>query len=129
MTSPVAETLPLAYDEALTALTPPPFAQERGLPEWGSIFSPHCRFIRPTSPDEEVAFIQLIVDYLTLHCQQAVTMEPTPALASAILAGQQRYCTQQQQNDKTRRVLEKAFGDAWAERYMTTVLFDVPTFA
>jgi phycocyanobilin:ferredoxin oxidoreductase len=45
------------------------------------------------------------------------------------LAGQQRYCTQQQQNDKTRRVLEKAFGDAWAERYMTTVLFDVPTLA
>ena len=34
--------------------------------------------------------------------------------------------TKQQQNDKTRRVLEKAFGEEWAENYMTTVLFDVP---
>ncbi|MFS8911541.1 phycocyanobilin:ferredoxin oxidoreductase, partial [Synechococcus sp. H60.3] len=40
--------------------------------------------------------------------------------------GQQRYCSQQQQNDRTRRVLEKAFGPAWAERYMSTVLFDLP---
>ncbi|MDR9403508.1 MAG: hypothetical protein RI580_08715, partial [Halothece sp. Uz-M2-17] len=43
-----------------------------------------------------------------------------------ILAGQQRFCTQQQKNDKTRRVLEKAFGEQWAERYMNTVLFDLP---
>jgi hypothetical protein len=28
--------------------------------------------------------------------------------------------------DKTRRVLEKAFGNEWAEHYMTTVLFDLP---
>ncbi|NET47750.1 MAG: phycocyanobilin:ferredoxin oxidoreductase, partial [Merismopedia sp. SIO2A8] len=39
---------------------------------------------------------------------------------------QQNYCSQQQQNDKTRRVLEKAFGAEWADRYMTTVLFDLP---
>ncbi len=43
-----------------------------------------------------------------------------------ILAGQHNYCTKQQQNDKTRRVLEKAFGPVWAENYMTTVLFDLP---
>ena len=34
--------------------------------------------------------------------------------------------TQQPQNDETRRVLEKASGAEWAERYMTTVLFDMP---
>ncbi|MFN7525639.1 MAG: phycocyanobilin:ferredoxin oxidoreductase, partial [Aphanizomenon sp.] len=28
--------------------------------------------------------------------------------------------------DKTRRVLEKAFGVDWAENYMATVLFDLP---
>jgi phycocyanobilin:ferredoxin oxidoreductase len=44
-----------------------------------------------------------------------------------ILAGQHYYCTKQQQNDKTRRVLEKAFGADWAEDYMTSVLFDLPT--
>jgi phycocyanobilin:ferredoxin oxidoreductase len=35
----------------------------------------------------------------------------------------------QQQNDKTRRVLEKAFGTEWADRYMTMVLFDLPKIA
>ncbi|MBD0265695.1 MAG: phycocyanobilin:ferredoxin oxidoreductase, partial [Tolypothrix sp. Co-bin9] len=44
-----------------------------------------------------------------------------------ILAGQHYYCTKQQQNDKTRRVLEKAFGVDWAEHYMSSVLFDLPT--
>jgi phycocyanobilin:ferredoxin oxidoreductase len=127
--SPVAETLPAAYEAAIATLPPLTFAQERGLPEWGTIFSPHCRFIRPTSPEEEAAFVQLIVDYLTLHCQQAQATSPTPEATTAILAGQRRYCTQQQQNDKTRRVLEKAFGESWAERYMTTVLFDLPQLA
>jgi phycocyanobilin:ferredoxin oxidoreductase len=41
------------------------------------------------------------------------------------MTGQEHYCTQQQQNDKTRRVLEKASGPEWADRYMTTVLFDL----
>jgi phycocyanobilin:ferredoxin oxidoreductase len=45
---------------------------------------------------------------------------------SEILEGQRYYCIQQQQNDKTRRVLEKAFGSDWAEHYMTSVLFDLP---
>jgi phycocyanobilin:ferredoxin oxidoreductase len=41
-----------------------------------------------------------------------------------ILAGQLYYCEKQQQNDKTRRVLEKSFGTELTERYMTTMLFD-----
>jgi phycocyanobilin:ferredoxin oxidoreductase len=41
-----------------------------------------------------------------------------------IRAGQRYYCQKQQQNDKTRRVLEKSFGAEWTERYMTTMLFD-----
>jgi phycocyanobilin:ferredoxin oxidoreductase len=41
-----------------------------------------------------------------------------------LIAGQQYYCEKQQQNDKTRRVLEKSFGSEWADRYMTTMLFD-----
>jgi phycocyanobilin:ferredoxin oxidoreductase len=48
-----------------------------------------------------------------------------PEKVAQIMAGQHNYCTKQQQNDKTRRVLEKAFGTEWAENYMTTVLFDL----
>ena len=36
------------------------------------------------------------------------------------------YCKQQKQNDKTRRVLEKAFNPAWADRYIEELLFDDP---
>lgn len=125
--SPVQSTLPSAYQTALQALPEPDYAEIRPLPAWGDIFSPFCLFIRPADPDEEAQFVQRIAAYLTIHCQQAIALAPTPDQATNILAGQNHYCTQQQKNDKTRRILEKAFGNAWAERYMTTVLFDVPS--
>jgi phycocyanobilin:ferredoxin oxidoreductase len=40
--------------------------------------------------------------------------------------GQLNYCRQQKQNDKTRRVLEKAFNPAWADHYIEQLLFDDP---
>jgi len=55
----------------------------------------------------------------------AAGAQATGAEREAIAAAQRRYCAQQRQNDKTRRILEKAFGEAWADRYMRTVLFDV----
>lgn len=119
--------LPDAYVQALQALPPPAFSQMRDLPTWGNIFSPFCLFIRPAQAEEELAFIQQIAAYLKIHCQLATATPPQPEHRAEILAGQQHYCLQQQQNDKTRRVLEKAFGDDWAERYMTTVLFDIPS--
>ena len=75
---------------------------------------------------EEQAFLQRVGDFLTLHCQIASETKPLISeidVASSI-AGQQYYCEKQQQNDKTRRVLEKSFGTEWADRYMTTMLFD-----
>jgi phycocyanobilin:ferredoxin oxidoreductase len=123
--SPVGDRLPEGYTAALEALPPQSFAEERDLPGWGTIFSPYCRFIRPTSPEEEATFVDRIVAYLELHCRQAIATAATPDQRDQIMAGQRHYCEQQQKNDKTRRVLEKAFGDEWADRYMTTVLFDL----
>ncbi|MGD1906096.1 MAG: phycocyanobilin:ferredoxin oxidoreductase [Leptolyngbyaceae cyanobacterium] len=117
-------TLSRAYQKGLAALPPVTFSQYREIPNWGDIFSEACLFVRPTSEAEEASFLQQVSGYLNLHCQQAIAMEPTPECRDEILAGQEHYCTQQQQNDKTRRVLGKAFGDDWADRYMTTVLFD-----
>ncbi len=119
--------LPDAYTMALSALSTPEFSQNRELPEWGHIFSPFCLFIRPSTPEEEQAFLKRVENYLDIHCRltnQAI--EVTNWQAQANTEGQRYYCTQQQQNDKTRRVLEKAFGVEWAERYMTQVLFDLP---
>ncbi len=118
--------LPAPYQEALTQSPPQPFSQPRQIPTWGDIFSEVCLFIRPTPGEEEQRFIDQVATYLRIHCQQAIALTPDPEGCPAVWAGQHRYCSQQQQNDKTRRVLEKAFGVEWAERYMTTVLFDLP---
>jgi phycocyanobilin:ferredoxin oxidoreductase len=101
------------------------FSQPRELPDWADIFSEFCFFVRPTSPEEESWFLDRVTAMLTLHCQQATRSIPVSSTERAeILTAQNYYCTKQQQNDKTRRVLEKAFGIEWAENYMTTVLFD-----
>jgi phycocyanobilin:ferredoxin oxidoreductase len=126
--SPVSgdRTLPESYQAHLNALPMLEFAQSRTVPAWGDIFSEFCVLIRPSTPAEETQFLSRVEDFLRIHCQQATALSPNPAQRDEILAGQQYYCSQQQQNDKTRRVLEKAFGAEWADRYMTTVLFDLP---
>jgi phycocyanobilin:ferredoxin oxidoreductase len=125
--SPISSdrSLPTAYVESLNALPDLAFAQVRTVPTWGDIFSPFCLFIHPETLDEELQFIDRVTAYLEIHCQQALKTDPTPERTDEILTAQQYYCTRQQENDKTRRVLEKAFGTAWADRYMTTVLFDL----
>jgi phycocyanobilin:ferredoxin oxidoreductase len=66
-----------------------------------------------------------VESFLEIHCLNAIAAQPVSSEKQAeILNGQRYYSTKQQQNDKTRRVLEKAFGLEWAEHYMTTVLFD-----
>jgi len=118
-------TLPDAYTSGLQALPVLNFKSPRELPAWGDIFSEFCLFIRPGCPEEEAAFLLRVEAYLRIHCQQANAAQPVSDEQQAqILASQRYYCTKQQQNDKTRRVLEKAFGPNWAERYMMTILFD-----
>jgi phycocyanobilin:ferredoxin oxidoreductase len=127
--SPISgdRTLPAAYQTALSALPTADFAQTRTVPAWGDIFSEFCVLVRPGTAAEESQFLMKVGEFLQVHCQQAIATPPTPDRQEEILAGQRYYCTQQQQNDKTRRVLEKAFGTEWADRYMTTVLFDLPS--
>ena len=47
-----------------------------------------------------------------------------PAQVAATSAAQQRFCQLQLRNEKTRRVLASAMGEAGAEEYMRQVLFD-----
>jgi phycocyanobilin:ferredoxin oxidoreductase len=125
--SPIGDRhLPPTYDLALSQLPPTQFSQIRDLPEWGDIFSRFCLFVRPVDELEEQAFLQRVQQFLTIHCKFSVTMLPTIEgfTQERNLAGQNYYCTKQQQNDKTRRVLEKFFGTEWTDRYMSTLLFD-----
>ena len=120
-------TLSNAYQKALSALPTLQFSQPRALPEWGDIFSEFVVFVRPSNPAEAAQFCDRVEDYLNIHAQQALQAQPVPPQQQALyLKGQRYYCLKQQKNDKTRRVLEKAFGSHWAETYMNTVLFDIP---
>jgi phycocyanobilin:ferredoxin oxidoreductase len=119
-------SVPDRYQVALSNITATKFAQVRELPTWGDIFSDYCLFVRPTTADEETAFMEYVLAMLKVHCQIASSTLPTTSMPeiAQISAGQRYYCDRQQQNDKTRRVLEKSFGVEWADRYMTTMLFD-----
>jgi phycocyanobilin:ferredoxin oxidoreductase len=119
-------SLPFSYQRALFELPPVNFSQVRELPAWGDIFSDYCLFIRPTDAAEEAAFLEYVLSMLSIHCQVATQTHPAESVSEIanILAGQKYYCDRQQENDKTRRILEKSFGTEWADRYMTTMLFD-----
>jgi phycocyanobilin:ferredoxin oxidoreductase len=120
-------TLPAEYASPLQALPALNFSQARDLPDWGDIFSQFCIFIRPASPQEEAMFLARVEAFLEIHCTRAIAAKPSSTEQQReILSAQQYYCNKQRQNDKTRRVLEKAFGNDWADYYMTTVLFDLP---
>jgi len=115
------------YKSQIQALPQHNFSSVRELPAWGDIFSEFCIFVRPNTPTEEATFLQRVEAFLEIHCQSAIASKPVSGEKQAeIIEAQRYYCTKQQQNDKTRRVLEKAFGNEWAEHYMTTVLFDLP---
>ncbi|MBC8120437.1 MAG: phycocyanobilin:ferredoxin oxidoreductase [Gemmatimonadaceae bacterium] len=130
--SPVAGEPPALSQTYLQGLEEPyrqrlGFAQLRDLPTWGNIFSSRCVFTRITDQPEAELFVGIVRAYLDFHCDQARTVAELPPQGRLnVLNGHRRYCEQQQQNDKTRRLLARAFGEEWADRYMNTVLFDLP---
>jgi phycocyanobilin:ferredoxin oxidoreductase len=127
--SPVHGALPQTIAEPLAALPERRFSQERELPEWGTIFSPFVRFVRPADAAEEQQFIALVGDYLQVLAQACRVADAQPIEHPDTVMrhqGQLSYCRQQKRNDKTRRVLEKAFNPAWADRYIEELLFDDP---
>lgn len=117
-----------AYRQFLTNLSAIRFSQTRTLPPWGDIFSEFCLFARLSNTYEEKAFLRVVQQYLTLHCQNSRLASPVTCLnrQTELLAGQRYYCKQQKQNDKTRRVLEKSLGKEWTDNYLNQMLFDCP---
>jgi len=127
--SPLHGTLPPAIDQALAALPRRPYRNPRDLPEWGTIFSPHVRFVRPADAEEEEWFIADVISLLDVLAAAVRTTTPQPPDHPGTVerhSGQLAYCQQQKRNDKTRRVLEKAFNPTWANRYIEELLFDDP---
>ena len=87
------------------------------------------RSVRPAAGREEQLFIEEVDQLLAVLAAAVRRSEPQAADDPATVHrwhGQVRYCQQQKRNDKTRRVLEKAFSPSWAERYIEALLFDDP---
>jgi len=127
--SPVTETLPEPIGRALGDQARPPFSQVRELPAWGSIFSPHVLFVRPETEQEQQWFVEEVTTALAILAEACRVCDPQADDDPATVRrwhGQLHYCKQQKQNDKTRRVLEKAFNPTWADRYIEELLFDDP---
>jgi len=127
--SPVDQALPAAVSARLDTLPERRFSQERELPEWGSIFSPYVRFVRPADASEEQQFVALVGDFLDVIAAASADAPAQPTDHPDTVRrhhGQLSYCRQQKRNDKTRRVLEKAFNPEWADRYIEQLLFDDP---
>ncbi len=127
--SPVSDQLSLSLEENLKSVIQPSFSQTRELPVWGTIFSPFVKFIRPSSDQEEKDFVELVRHYLNCLKSELLIKNLESRDSPSTIAryhGQLNYCRKQRTNDKTRRLLEKAFGTQWAERYINEVLFDEP---
>ncbi|RCL53689.1 MAG: phycocyanobilin:ferredoxin oxidoreductase [Synechococcus sp. MED-G71] len=127
--SPTGASLPERVVARLQQLPNHPFSQPREVPSWGTIFSPHVLFVRPTSAQEEDWFLAHLEAVHGVMLRSVEDCEPQPADHPDSLsrhAGQLFYCQQQRRNDKTRRVLEMAFDSQWADRYIQNLLFDDP---
>ncbi|EFN55495.1 hypothetical protein CHLNCDRAFT_23364, partial [Chlorella variabilis] len=104
------------------------FRSNRSIPEWGAaIFSPLCVIVRPDSSEEVGRFLKYALALTQLHVQIAHPVSSSQRRRlEALHAGHSRYCEKQLENDKTRRVLEAAFGAELTERYMRECMFDCP---
>ena len=127
--SPVDGPLNESLSQALAAQPRGPFSQVRDLPPWGTIFSSQVLFVRPQGPQEEGAFVEAVAGVLAVLASAVRQATPLASDDPATIKrwqGQLNYCRQQKLNDKTRRVLEKAFNPAWADHYIEQLLFDDP---
>ena len=127
--SPVSAELPKSVVSDLERIVIPSFQQVRELPSWGTIFSPFVQFIRPSNANEEKWFYEMVDGYLkTVISALLIAIPETSSMASTIQRhkGQINYCQKQKLNDKTRRILEKAFNQSWANWYIEELLFDEP---
>jgi phycocyanobilin:ferredoxin oxidoreductase len=96
--------------------------KRREVPAWGKdIFSASCIFLDAPNP---LIFQLYVKDLLKVYLQYAATQYPSCVNVDKRSEEQRRYCTQQLQNDRTRSLLEKAFGSDLADTYMREVMFD-----
>jgi phycocyanobilin:ferredoxin oxidoreductase len=101
------------------------FEEQKKMPEWGDVFSEYCVFVKPTE-DEYQKFINLSFTYLNYHCAISNITKPNWDNYPQNFDGHKYYCEKQRKNDKTFRVLKSIFGEEFAHKYISEMLFDYP---
>ncbi len=125
--SPVWEHIPNSLIAQMESLHLPKFKEPRMIPDWGYIFSPYVCFIRPVDASEEMSFLKLIDQYLSVLLSmflEARIDEINSLESIERFKYQKRYCSNQKRNDKTRGILSKYFGSSWADDYINKILFE-----
>jgi len=125
--SPVGENMSRFLISKMESLPVPQFKEPRVLPDWGHIFSPYVCFIRPVDLYEEKMFLKLIDQYLSILLSLIVTIKKDDINSIDTIDRykfQERYCSNQKLNDKTRVILSKFFGSSWANTYINKILFE-----
>tara|TARA_B100000614_G_scaffold261100_1_gene289708 strand:+ start:157 stop:846 length:690 start_codon:yes stop_codon:yes gene_type:complete len=102
------------------------FRHNREIPTWGKIFSPYCKFARLDDSEEIDTFCHVVNEYLDVFTGAVWRSTMNYNRADERYEGQINYCEKQKKNDKTRKILEKYFGEKWADDYINEVLFDEP---
>lgn len=134
----IVDPCPVSADLSLPAFYEAPIRElqeryqmgsNREIPAWGqAIFSPLCVIVRPSSAEELGRFLKYTLALTQLHVEIAKIAHPISSAQrrrlAAMHAAHQRYCEKQLENDKTRRVLEAAFGAELSGRYMRELMFD-----
>jgi phycocyanobilin:ferredoxin oxidoreductase len=101
------------------------FENPKKFPDWGNVFSEYCIFVRPTE-DEYQKFIDTAFTYLNYHCCISQLEKFNEKNIEEHYSGQKYYCDMQRKNNKTFGVLRKIFGQEYAHKYITEILFDYP---
>jgi len=124
--SPMDHRLPLSYRRGVENLQKVRgLASNRAMPEWGrEIFSDLCVLTSPRTREELDNFVNYAINLAFFHVSWTSLHAPDPAKNTAYLdASRARYVAGHLKNDKTRRMLETAFGGEFADEYMRQVMF------
>jgi phycocyanobilin:ferredoxin oxidoreductase len=113
----------LFIDFTETAGTPPPatdyqFREPRPRPPWTGFFSDHFVCVRPHDDELEHA-TQTLNTWLDIFDNTSADSSVT----EMVRKNQHSYCVNQQQNDKTRKMLKAHIGQELADQFVEQVLF------
>lgn len=101
------------------------FEEDKKMPEWGDVFSKYCVFVKPKEYEYQ-KFVNIAFTYLNYHCAISNLTKPNFDYIQKNYEGHLHYCEKQRKNDKTRRVLKSIFGEEFADKYISEMLFDCP---